>query len=280
MPHVERAFDEWLAVWQAWADRERDDAVARDLYKDLFAIYLKSTDHSEEFELVVGVGCLSWRPDDHEQVSGTSRRRRSRSPSTRTRAHSRPSSAVAAVGVIELDMLDPSLVSSPAAIDEIRDAAGEYSAHVLDVPAIGDICRRLIFRLDPDAVYDDVLERTDRHEPRGAFAPALILRRRTNRGLVQIYEQIVAQILASNEVPTGVLPLIDPDQQPESEPSDDSGRGRHHRRRRLPSPASQRAAARVIDRVDASRSNGGARPAGNGQDAHRGCTGLASARAG
>ena len=30
--------------------------------------------------------------------------------------------------------------------------------------------------------------------PRGAFAPAIILRRRTNRGLVEIYQQIVSQI--------------------------------------------------------------------------------------
>ena len=51
----------------------------------------------------------------------------------------------------------------------------------------------------------------------------MILRRRTNRGLVQIYQQIVSQIQASGEVPSGVLPLIDPDRQPESEPSTTPG---------------------------------------------------------
>lgn len=117
---------------------------------------------------------------------------------------------------IELDMLEPRLVSSPAAIDEIRDSAAAYSAHLLDAAAMGDICRRLIFRLDPDATFDDVLEAPTGPEPKGAFAPALILRRRTNRGLVQIYDQIVAQILAGGDIPTGVLPLIDPDEQPTS----------------------------------------------------------------
>ena len=242
----------WLPSWQAWADRERKDLAARDLYKELFALYLKSTDHSEEFELVVGIGCLAWRPDNHEQVqrhvataqiaitfdesSGTLTVRQVPSPQS---------------VVIELDMLDPSLVSSPAAIDEIRDAAGEYSAHVLDVAAIGDICRRLIFRLDPDAEYDDVLEAPTGANPRGAFAPAMILRRRTNRGLVQIYEQIVAQILASNEVPSGVLPLIDPDQQPQTETSETPGAVvTIDEEDFLPLPVNE-AQRRIIDRVDA-----------------------------
>ncbi|AEV71527.1 IstB-like ATP binding protein [Mycolicibacterium rhodesiae NBB3] len=249
---VAEAFEEWLPVWQSWADREREDAVARKLYKGLFAIYLKSTDHSEEFELVVGVGCLSWRPEGHEQVqrhvatahvavtfdeaSGTLSVRQVPSPQS---------------VVIELDMLDPSLVASPAAIDEIREAAAEYSAHVLDVAAIGDICRRLIFRLDPDAVYDDVLDVPTGAEPRGAFAPALILRRRTNRGLVQIYEQIVAQILASNQVPSGVLPLVDPDQQPETERSEAPGAVvTIDEEDFLPLPVNEQQ-RRVIDRVDA-----------------------------
>ena len=56
---------------------------------------------------------------------------------------------------IELDMLDPALIPSPAKIDEIRQIAGEYEGHLLDRPAIGAICRRLIHRLDPDAEYDE-----------------------------------------------------------------------------------------------------------------------------
>jgi very-short-patch-repair endonuclease/DNA polymerase III delta prime subunit len=249
---VVEAFEEWLPVWQAWADRERADAVARDLYKELFAIYLKSTDHSEEFELVVGVGCLAWRPENHEQIQrhvATAQIAITFDEATGTlKVHQVPSPQSV---VIELDMLDPSLVSSPAAIDEIRDAAGEYSAHVLDVAAIGDICRRLIFRLDPDAVYDDVLEAPTGVSPCGAFAPALILRRRTNRGLVQIYEQIVAQILASNEVPSGVLPLIDPDRQPETERTEAPGAVvTIDEEDFLPLPVNEQQ-RRVIDRVDA-----------------------------
>ncbi|WP_433703440.1 AAA domain-containing protein [Prescottella equi] len=263
---VSEAFEQWLTAWRAWADREREDVIARDLYKELFALHLKSTDHSEEFELVVGVGCIAWRPEGHAQVqrhiataqvaityddsSGTLTVRQVPSPQS---------------VVIELDMLDPSLVSAPAAIDEIRESAAAYTAHVLDAEAIGDICRRLIFRLDPDAAYDDVLEVPTGADPRGAFAPALILRRRTNRGLVQIYEQITAQILESDEVRCGLLPLIDPDRQPAATANTAPGAVvTIDEEDFLPLPVNE-AQRRIIDRVDATAQTVVQGPPGTGK---------------
>lgn len=222
-PEISEAFESWLTDWRLWAERERRDAVVRDIYKNLFAVHLKATDHSEEFELVLGVGCLAWRPDGHEQVQ----RHVATAPiviefdENSGRLTVTQVSAPDAVS-IELDMLDPALVSSPAKIDEIKALAAEYDGHLLDQPAIGEICRRLIHRLDADAEYDEeAVHAPYGTSPRGAFAPAIILRRRTNRGMVQIYEQIVAQIQKAGEVPTGILPLIDPDRQPESAPSQD-----------------------------------------------------------
>ncbi|WP_236981477.1 MULTISPECIES: AAA domain-containing protein [Mycobacterium] len=215
---ITEAFEEWLADWRLWAERERRDVAVRNIYKELFAVHLKSTDHSDEFELVVGVGCLTWRPDNHPQVL----RHVATAPiaigfdenSGRLTVTQVP--APDAVS-IEVDMLDPALISSPSKLDEIKETAAEYDGHLLDQPAIGEICRRLIHRLDADAEYDaDATTAPTGASPRGAFAPAMILRRRTNRGLVQIYEAIVAQIRKAGEVPAGVLPLIDPDRQPEA----------------------------------------------------------------
>ncbi|GJF12719.1 hypothetical protein NGTWS0302_02500 [Mycolicibacterium cyprinidarum] len=217
-PEITAAFDAWLADWRSWAVRERRDSSARDTYKELFEVHLSSTDHSEEFELVLGVGCLAWRPEGHDQVQ----RHVATAPIDITfdedSGRLRVSQVSAPESVsIELDMLDPAIVTSPAKIDEIRELAGEYEGHLLDQPAIGAICRRLVHRLDADAEYDEDAEDAPTGiQPRGAFAPALILRRRTKRGMVQIFEQIIAQIRQAGEVPTGVLPLIDPDRQPES----------------------------------------------------------------
>ncbi|KUI17020.1 ATP-binding protein IstB [Mycobacterium lehmannii] len=216
VPEVAAAFDAWTTDWRLWAERERRDSVVRNIYKDLFGVHLTSTDHSEEFELVLGIGCLTWRPEDHEQVQ----RHVATAPITINFDENSGMLTVVAVPSpenvsIELDMLDPALIPSPSKIDEIRQLAAEYEGHLLDRPAIGDVCRRLTHRLDASAEYDeDALSPHTGSAPRGAFAPALILRRRTKRGLVQIYEQIVSQIQATGDVPAGVLPLIDPDRQP------------------------------------------------------------------
>lgn len=217
-PEVTEAFESWLADWRLWAERERRDTAARDAYKELFAVQLASTDHSEEFELVLGVGCLTWRPEGHEQVlrhiatapiavsldENTGRLTVTQVPSPETVS-------------IELEMLDPAIIPSPTKIEDIREAAGGYGGHLLDQPEIGAICRRLIHRLDADGGYDEEAEAAPSGtQPRGHFAPAIILRKRTNRGMVQIYEQIVSQIQTTGEIPTGVLPLIDPDRQPVS----------------------------------------------------------------
>lgn len=215
-PEIAEAFNIWLADWRLWAERERRDAAARDIYKELFAIQLASTDHSEEFELVLGVGCLTWRPEGHEQVT----RHVATAPLAVSLDENTGRLTVTQVlspenVAIELDMLDPAIIPSPTKIEDIRDAAGAYEGHLLDQPEIGGICRRLIHRLDADGEYDeDAVAAPTGPQPRGHFAPAIILRKRTNRGMVQIYEQIVAQIRKSGEIPAGVMPLIDPDRQP------------------------------------------------------------------
>jgi hypothetical protein len=214
----------------------------------------------------VGVGCLSWRPDDHDQVlrhvatapiaiefdenSGTLTVARGSSPE--------PVS-------IELDMLDPALISTPAKIDEISQMAAEYDGHVLDPSAIGDICRRLIHRLDPDAEYDDEVATPAGTSPKGSFAPAIILRRRTNRGLVQIYQDIVTQIQTSGEIPSGVMPLIDPDRQPESERTTGPGAVvRIDDEDFLPLPVND-AQRRIIERVDSTAQTVVQGPPGTGK---------------
>jgi very-short-patch-repair endonuclease len=221
VPEVAAAFADWLAAWRLWADGKR----VRSVYKGLFEMQLASTYHSEEFELVVGVGCLSWRPEGHDRVV----RHVATAPIAITLDENSGTLTVAQVSSpervsIELDMLGPELIPSPADIDEIRQLGREYDAHLLDQPAMSSICRRLTHLFDPDAQYDEgALTPPTGTNPQGAFAPAIVLRRRTNRGLVQIYDQIVSQIQASGEVPSGILPLIDPDRQPESVPSTTRG---------------------------------------------------------
>lgn len=266
-PEIAEAFESWLADWRLWAERERRDAVARNVYKELFAIQLASTDHSEEFELVLGVGCLTWRPDGHEQVL----RHVATAPIAVTLVENTGRLTVTQVPSpetvsIELEMLDPAIIPNPTKIEDIRELARGYEGHLLDQPEIGAICRRLIHRLDADGVYDeDDVAAPSGPQPRGTYAPAIILRKRTNRGMVQIYEQIVAQIQKTGDIPLGVLPLIDPDRQPVAVRESALGAvvtvdGEDF----LPLPVNE-AQRRIIDRVDSTAQTVVQGPPGTGK---------------
>jgi hypothetical protein len=206
----------WFERWQEWAERDRVDRRVRAAYGELFSAYVTASGNPEELELVVGTGCLAWSPREHPPV----RRHLLTAPvaihfddDTGRLTVRRVESADAFD--VELDMLDPGLVTNPAHVNEIRAEARQLESHPLHRNDIGAITRRLVHTLDADGSYRDTDAAPD-PAPRAvaAFAPAIILRRRSQRGLVEIFQTIVDQLAEAGEVPDGLLPLIDPRHNP------------------------------------------------------------------
>jgi very-short-patch-repair endonuclease/DNA polymerase III delta prime subunit len=216
-PRAAEAFEKYLEAWSVWAELESQNAVVRDLYHRLFSTQLRAEAHGEEFELVLGIGCLAWEPENHDQVQRhviTAPVSISLDDTTAAITVATESSVDAQV--LELDMLDPSIITNPAKIDEIRTLVREYDSSLLDEQEIGQLLRRLVHRLDPEGEYvEDALEAPTGMSPRVHLAPAIILRKRSARGIVDIYNRIVEQLRATGEVPTGIIPLIDPDHVPD-----------------------------------------------------------------
>ncbi|BCL16044.1 AAA domain-containing protein [Micromonospora sagamiensis] len=214
-PEVTEAYDGWLVGWETWAEQEQRDRPVRDLYGQLFKAYTVATGNPEEYELVLGAGCLSWRPDGHPPV----RRHLLTAPVVVSLDENSGRLTVAqrdpADGVkIELDMLGPSLTGSPL-LPEVKSTAQAYEAHPLHRDEVGSIVRRLVHILDADGEYRDVDRASAPSvDAVATFAPALLLRRRSQQGLVEIYQNLVEQIALAGEVPDGLLPLIDPDHAP------------------------------------------------------------------
>lgn len=211
-PEVRDRYEQWRDRWEIWAEQERIEAPVRTLYRELFSTYVRATGHPEELELVVGVGCLAWHPADHPAV----RRHLLTAPVSINFDDNSGRLTVARVEAIdaahvELDMLDPGLVTNPGVINDVRDAARVLEAHPLHREEAGSLVRRLVQTLDAEGRYSD-----DDTPPQiidsatAAFAPALILRKRSQQGLVDIFNSIVSQLAASGVVPDGVLPLVDP----------------------------------------------------------------------
>ncbi|WP_327009770.1 AAA domain-containing protein [Dactylosporangium sp. NBC_01737] len=214
-PDIHDEYEQWRIRWQGWADQELLDRPIRTLYGQLFSTYVTATGNPEQLELVVGIGCLAWTPPGHPPV----KRHLITAPvaiafhedTGRLTVERVPSIDAASV---ELDMLDPGLTGSHH-INDIRDKARVLEAHPLHHEEVGSLVRRLVHTLDAEGEYQD-RDDAPGHGAHAvaAFAPALILRKRSQQGLVEIFQTIVRQLTEAGHVPDGVLPLIDPDHRP------------------------------------------------------------------
>ncbi|WP_232519750.1 AAA domain-containing protein [Actinosynnema pretiosum] len=226
VPEIRESHTAWLERWTTWAEEERADKPARDAYNELFHAYVTATGHAEELELVIGVGCLSWAPPGHHAVQ----RHLVTVPATvqlddlsgTLSLHQ----AEAAEGVtVELDMLAPGLIANPAHVVQIKAEAREVHSSALHRDSLGGVLRRLVHALDGDAAYHgdlDGKQPATRHAV-AAFAPALILRKRSRQGIVDILDDVARQLTDSGAVPDGLLPLVDPDHRPAAERSPQPG---------------------------------------------------------
>ncbi|MFJ6673282.1 AAA domain-containing protein [Actinosynnema sp. NPDC091369] len=225
VPETRDAHVAWEARWSEWAERERGDRPARNVYNDLFSAYVTAAGHAEELELVVGVGCLSWSPPGHHVV----RRHLVTVPAVihfddATGQLTLQQTEVADGLNVELDMLDPGRVANPQHVVQIRNEAREVAAAVLHREVVGGVLRRLAHALDGDAAYldEDDAQKVGPHAV-AAFAPAVVLRRRSRQGIVDILDSVAAQLGESGVVPDGLLPLVDPDHRPAAERSPEAG---------------------------------------------------------
>lgn len=224
-PEMQALFELWAADWDLWAAQELRNRPARELYGSMFSTMEKVGNHGDEFEVVLGLACLSWTPEEHEPVS-----RHLLTAPVRFECDDETGEIIVIHDdsrdplSVEVDMLDARLISNPEAIDEVKTLARAFDGHPLDRSAVGAIARRLVHRLDAEAEYDEEsLARPRSETPKAAFAPAIVLRKRSQRGIVDIYERIVAHLAESGHVPDGILPLIDPNHRPAGSPDASEG---------------------------------------------------------
>lgn len=218
-PDLHIAFDRWRSSWRLWAEQEAADAPVRDLYGQLFRTHVTAGNRAEDMEIIVGACLLRWNPGSGDAMS----RHLLTMPlvgqiddRSGTLTFSLDSSALGLA--VEVDMIDPALIPSREVLHSITDAAADFGASPMDEPAIGDIARAFVNRLSAEGRYEATMSPAPMGDhPVVSWAPALILRNRTNTGLVAVFDGIAAEIEESGGVPEGLAPLVDPDRVPSTE---------------------------------------------------------------
>lgn len=202
-PEVRNAWRTYISDhWQPWVAACSEWQRGREVYQKLFAVHQAQERLGEAYELVMGFGLLTWQLDSSEPI----RRHLICADveltlnADRGQFEVRPSSDGAKLRV-ELDMVP--VERRPADLDEqMKNAVARANDDPWDFEPIGQALRSAAQVLHEDGAYEDALTppKGTSSVPRVDLAPALILRKRSMRGLIQTIETIREQVETECEV--------------------------------------------------------------------------------
>ncbi len=204
-PEVQRAWDRYLKdEWLPWREEHNAWEKVHKVYSELFAIHQEQLRLGEEYELVLGLGLLTWetptkqRVRRHLVVADAELEFEARLGKFTVRPH--PDGAKLR---IELDMLD--IEEQPARAEE---TAKEALAAAEDDPwkkdCVEGVLRALVHSISSQGYYSDSItaQKVDASaKPIVEYAPALILRKRSAKGLTETLKRIKEQIEQGEDIP-------------------------------------------------------------------------------
>ena len=214
-PEIEEAWLRHLIEkWEPWAKVDRRKQRVQRVYTDLFTLYQQQEELGESYEVVLGLGQLHWRVGSGHEVNR-------HLIVAQTTLEFDSSRGVVTVGpstdgakpALEQDMLEPA-DRPPADIQaEIEKNVTAIEDHVWHNESLLASLRSWANSVADGrgGNFEEDLKPSDHAGdlPSVRLAPALILRRRTERGLLQLYEQIIDNLKSRVDVPKGLQPLVD-----------------------------------------------------------------------
>ncbi len=211
-PEIKREWEEYVQnSWWPWAERDRVEQAVQRVYSKLFAMYQRQQRLGEQYEIVLGVGLLCWEPDGHAPL-----RRHAVVANASLELDGRRGVIEASAASdgpdlrFELDMVEPSLrpdSTEQQGLNESLEALGE---ELWASDGLSAVLTELVRLLSPQGQYQStmVAERGVSPAPRVDFAPALILRRRTERSLTTAFADIVGQLESGVQVPPALAKFM------------------------------------------------------------------------
>lgn len=211
-PEVRKAWDAYVEdKWLYWVANHNVWESIYKVYSQLFAIRQEQTRLGEDYELVLGIGLLTWRSPSgqhirrHLLVADANVEFVEESGEFTVKPH-----AEGAKLRPELDMLDADeypLNTEKLAKDALEDIDDPWEKGVVD-----GVLKALVHSFDTKGVYNDSLDATDtpfRDSPVVIGAPAFILRKRSTKGLTDILLQIRKKIEMGEVIPSEFLDLAE-----------------------------------------------------------------------
>ena len=215
-PEVVGAYDRYRPNWEIWCQEYQRRSLIQSVYAELFRLHTQVQKQGEIIELVLGFGLLAWRGPSKGKSASILRHM----VTARVDLHFDTSTGIirlngAADGAqlkIEDDMLDAELRPDRghyASVDEQLSLIGD---DVWDRPSMFTALKSWAAALDADSEWSPDLKMAigGENKPIVSFAPALIMRKRSQVGMVRIYDTLVDRLSReTEEVPSGWIGLVD-----------------------------------------------------------------------
>jgi very-short-patch-repair endonuclease len=203
-PEIQQAWEQYVeGHWLPWVEAHNEWESVHKIYSRLFAIYQEQIRLGEEYELILGLGLLTWKTPNGQHI-----RRHLIIANALLEFESRlgkftvrPMAEGAQVRP-ELDMLE----EQPARAEEIaKSSLARAEGDPWEKGCIEGVLLSLVHSLDAQGEYDGTIEAKNIQEsakPIVEYAPALILRKRSAKGLTQTLRQMKENIEQDGGIPS------------------------------------------------------------------------------
>ena len=211
-PEVKKTWEKYLQEeWKVWSEKHSEWGKVHAVYSNLFSIYQQQLRLGEEYELVLGIGLLNWLTPTNQKI----RRHlviadaqlefeanlgkftvRPRSDGTKLR--------------VELDMIEVEL--QPAGAEKVAmEGLTSATDDPWDKAHVEPVLMSLVHSINSNGEYIDSLQAKtmSSEKPVVEYAPALILRKRSARGLTKALNQIKETVSSGQNIPDGFASLAE-----------------------------------------------------------------------
>ena len=226
-PEVQKAWNYYVENrWLPWMEEHNRWESVHKVYSALFSIHQEQIRLGEEYELVLGLGLLTWKTPTgqrvcrHLIVANAILDFEARLGKFTVRPM--PDGAVVRP---ELDMLD--IEERPAKAEETAKSSLFISSEdPWDKDCIEGVLQELVHSISPHGEYDNILQKKSiraSDKPIVEYAPAIILRKRSAKGLTETLKKIKDNIENGGEIPPQFTDITESGRKGDFEPNIDPG---------------------------------------------------------
>ncbi|MBI2172029.1 MAG: AAA family ATPase [Chloroflexi bacterium] len=197
--------------WWPWAERNNKALEVQSVYTRLFSMYQKQQRLGEEYELIVGLGLLAWRlPAGYSVKRHILTAQASLEFDAVNGVITAIPSAEGAKVRLEQDMLDPQ-DRPQQGLDRIQGLITDMGDAIWDGKSPQEILQTWVNSVPGQSGFVNSLlpQESTTQFPVVHFAPALMLRKRSQGNLALMFERIAKQLEEGNgSIPSGVAGLV------------------------------------------------------------------------